>query len=184
MLYRIAPFFQFLPISLFSTYAFALGEPSNERWLDAFILAAIVGVIQLVVLVFINKPMSRLILAINCYLILGGLAALFQQWWVLKLYNQGQELSIFIFIIFIGIVTTIISKHGFIAAIGGTKQDTRQASYLLILASLIALFVAYLFQGSITYSAVLPIITLALLQRYLLSRCNKKSNNQVAHSLA
>jgi len=92
-------------------------------------------------------------------------------------------LSIFIFIIVVGIVTTAISKHGFIAAIDGAKDATRQASYILIIASLIALLVAYLFQGNITYSAVLPIIALALLQRYLLSRCNNISNKQGEHSL-
>jgi len=173
MFYRLAPFFQFLPISLFSTYAFALGLPSNERWLEAFMLSALVGVLQLVVLAFVKRPMSRLVLAINSYLIVGGLAAFFQQWWVLDLYNQGQELSIFIFIFTVGIITTFASQHGFIALEKGNKKQIRFASYLLLTASVVAAIIAFIFQGNTTYSAVLPIISLALIQRILLFRLRK-----------
>jgi hypothetical protein len=173
MFNRIAPFFQFLPISFFSSYAFWQGQPNNERWLEAFMLAAAVGIVQFVALLLMKKPMSRLVMATNLFLIFGGVAVYFQQWWFLELYAQGQEHSIFVFIIMIGVITTLFSTAGFIGVICEDKRQLKHKSYTLLLASVIVFFISFISSGDIFYSAVLPIVTLALLQRYLAFLLNK-----------
>jgi len=175
MFNRITPFFQFLPISFFSSYAFWQGQPNNERWLDAFMLAAVVGIAQFIALLLMKKPMSRLVMATNLFLILGGIAVYFHQWWFLELYAQGQELSIFIFIITVGLVTTWFSSAGFIGVICDDKRQLKHKSYYLLLASVFGLFISFTFSGDIFYSAVLPIVALALLQRYLAFVLNRLS---------
>ncbi|HSC69017.1 MAG TPA: hypothetical protein VLC79_15090, partial [Cellvibrio sp.] len=62
---------QFLPLSLFSSFAFWNGVPSNERWVQAFELGAVMGIIQLVIVYFQPNPVNRLILGANLYLIVG-----------------------------------------------------------------------------------------------------------------
>jgi hypothetical protein len=154
---------QFFPLSTFATYAFWSGIPSNERWLEAFQLGALLAIVQFIVLLVQVKPMNRLVLAGNIYLLLGGSAVYFQQWWYLEIYNYLRESAIIFLMILIGFVTTFTSSSGFIAVTG----SERKLSYYLLSATILALPFAFYFEGNRTYSAVLPIISLALFHRYL-----------------
>jgi hypothetical protein len=154
---------QFFPLSTFATFAFWNGAPTNGRWLEAFQLGALLGLIQLIILLPQKKPLNRLVLAGNIYLILGGLAAFFQQWWYLKLYDSLRESAIILLMVIVGSLTTFVSSSGFIAV----KGSDRKFSVYLLVATLSMLPFAIIFEGNRTYAAVLPIIFLAILQRYL-----------------
>jgi hypothetical protein len=154
---------QFFPLSTFATFAFWNGAPTNDRWLEAFQLGALLGLIQLIILLPQKKPLNRLVLAGNIYLILGGLAAFFQQWWYLKLYDSLRESAIILLMVIVGSLTTFVSSSGFIAV----KGSDRKFSIYLLVATISMLPFAIIFEGNRTYAAVLPIIFLAILQRYL-----------------
>lgn len=154
---------QFLPLSTFASFAFWYGAPSNERWLESYQIGALLGLIQLAILLPCNNPLNRLVLAGNIYLILGGLAAFFQQWWYLQLYALLRESAIILFMATIGLMTTLTSLSGFIAV----KNAPRKFSIYLLLATVSMLPFAIYFEGDRTYAAILPIIFLAILQRYL-----------------
>ena len=154
---------QFFPLSTFATFAFWNGSPSNERWLEAFQLGALLGLIQLVILLPQKNPLNRLVLAGNIYLILGGLAAFFQQWWYLKLYDSLRESAIILLMVIVGGFTTYVSSSGCIAV----KGSARKFSIYLLVATSAMLPFAIIFEGNRTYAAILPIIFLAILQRYL-----------------
>ena len=154
---------QFLPLSTFATFAFWNGAPSNDRWLEAFQLGALLGLIQLIILLPQKNPLNRLVLAGNIYLILGGLAAFFQQWWYLNIYDSLRESAIIILMVIVGSLTTFASSSGFIAV----KGSNRKLSVYLLLASISMIPFAIIFEGNRTFAAVLPIIFLAILQRYL-----------------
>ncbi|QFI37952.1 hypothetical protein FR932_08865 [Moritella marina ATCC 15381] len=154
---------QFFPLSTFATFAFWNGAPSNERYLEAFQLGALLGLIQLAILLPQQKPLNRLVLAGNIYLILGGLAAFFQQFWYLKIYDSLRESAIILLMVIIGSLTTFSSASGFIAV----KGSARKFSVYLLFASIAMLPFAIIFEGNRIYAAVLPIVFLAILQRYL-----------------
>ena len=154
---------QFFPLSSFATFAFWSGVPSNARWLEAFQLGALLGLIQLAFLLPQKEPLNRLVLAANIYLILGGIAVFFQQWWYLKLYGLLRETAIILLMVIIGFITTFTSSSGFIAIEGSTRKH----SVYLLIATILMLPFAIYFEGNRIYAAVLPIIFLALLQRYL-----------------
>jgi hypothetical protein len=154
---------QFFPLSIFATFAFWNGIPSNDRWLDAFQLGAVLGLLQLVILLPQKKPLNRLVLAGNIYLILGGVAVFMEQWWYLKLYGSLRESAIIIIMLTIGLITTFASSSGFIAV----KNSARIFSIYLLIATTAMLPFAIYFEGNRTYAAVLPIVFLAVLQRYL-----------------
>jgi hypothetical protein len=175
MLKKIAPLFQFLPLSIFSTIGFWQPQTSNETWLLAFQVAALVGICQFLLITKLKIVMSRLILSANIYLILGGLASFFQQWWYLEFYNSLQESAIFIVMIFVGITTMLFSNNGFV---GINKTLIKEAknrininkkSAYLFIAVLIALVVSVMFKGEIAISVVTPIVALAIFQRYLVN---------------
>jgi len=147
---------QFLPLSTFATFAFWNGAPSNDRWLEAFQLGALLGLIQLIILLPQKSPLNRLVLAGNIYLILGGLAAFFQQWWYLNIYDSLRESAIIILMVIVGSLTTFASSSGFIAVKGSNRK----------LSSISMIPFAIIFEGNRTFAAVLPIVFLAILQRY------------------
>lgn len=107
---------QFLPLSLFASYAFWYGTPEEARWQQAFQLASVAALLQLAIVLPQRRPASRLVLAANLYLLLGGLAFFAHQWWFLQLYDALRESAIFIIMLAVGIVTTVGSRSGFVAA--------------------------------------------------------------------
>ena len=155
---------QFFPLSLFATFAFWNGLPTIHRWLDAFVFGAILGLLQFAILILQKRPLNRLILAGNLYLILGGLAVLSKQWWYLEIYDSFRESGIILFMSIVGIISTLFSSHGFIAV----ENSPKKLSVYLFVATLTMLPISVLFEGNRTYAAVIPIIFLAIVQRVLI----------------
>jgi hypothetical protein len=166
---------QFLPLSSFASFAFWNGVPSNERWIQAFEFGALAGVIQLIIISFQPNPVNRLILGANLYLIVGGIAAFLQQWWLFKLYGSLQESAIFIFIFAVGLISTFATAAGFLSVHSQARAKVKNYSYCLLAATLIALGCSLLFQGDRAWSAAVPIIVLALLQRFFSHKLKQPS---------
>jgi len=185
MFKKLAPLFQFLPLSLFSTIGFWYPQTSNQNWLLAFQVAALVGIVQLLLIVKQQTVMSRLILSANLYLILGGLAAFFQQWWYLELYNTLQESAIFIMMLFVAVITMLGTNNGFVgidkALIIDAKERVKinKKSAYLFIGVLVSLVVSVFFKGNITISVVAPIVVLAIFQRYLVHTHNLQTSQVV-----
>jgi hypothetical protein len=170
---------QFFPLSLFASYAFWRGAPTNERWVEAFQIAAVAGIVQLAIVLPQRLPVNRLVLAGNIYLILGGLAALAQQWWYLQLYGQLRESAIFMVMLVVGVVATFATSPGFIAAADAEPAQARRYSIALLAATVLCLIPALAFEGNRLWSAVVPIIALALFQRHLAGLANRQARGAV-----
>lgn len=161
---------QFLPLSLFATYAFWNGVPDDLRWQRAFQLASVAALVQLAVVLPQPRPASRLVLAANLYLLLGGLAFFAGQWWFLQLYDVLRESAIFIIMLGVGIATTAGSRAGFVAACSVPRAAAVRASLWLLAATALALAVSVVYRGDRYLAAVYPILALAVIHRVLLHR--------------
>jgi hypothetical protein len=156
----------FLALALFAFLAFGGGPATDDRLLFAFKVAAPVAVVELAVLFRRAAPANRLILGANLWLAAGGLAAALQQWWWLKGYQQLGEAGLFIFMAFVGLVTTAFSRAGFVAAVG-PRRPVVLASLVLLAAVLLALLAAVYFRGDVKFAAVIPVIALSWFNRLL-----------------
>lgn len=161
---------QFLPLSLFAMYAFWQGAPDEQRWQHAFQLASVAALVQLAIVLPQPRPVSRLVLAANLYLLLGGLAFFTHQWWFLQLYDALRESAIFIIMLAVGVATTMGSRAGFVAACSLPRAPVVRASLWLLAATALALAVSISYRGDRYLAAVYPIIALAVLHRALLYR--------------
>jgi len=161
---------QFVPLSLFATYAFWNGNPDGNRWETAFELASIAAIVQLLILLPQRRPVNRLVLAANLYLLLGGLAFLGHQWWYLALYDSLRESAIFIFMLIVGVTTTLIGSAGFVGVENSTRSFVLRGSLVLLAATAVALGLSIVFRGDRYLAAVWPIVGLAVLQRFLIHR--------------
>jgi hypothetical protein len=163
-------FIQFLPLSLFASYAFWYGAPSNERWVEAFTIGALAAAIQLLIVLSRGRPANRLVLGANLYLLVGGIAATARQWWLLGVYGRLTETGIFLSILTVGVLATLLTPAGFVGVRGANVQAVRWYSAWLLMATLVATAASVAFRGNRTWSAVVPLIGLALLQRVFARR--------------
>jgi len=161
---------QFLPLSLFASYAFWHGAPDEARWQQAFQLASVAALAQLAIVLPQRRPASRLMLAANLYLMLGGLAFFTHQWWFLRLYDSLRESALFISMLAVGVVATVGSRAGYVAACSVPRGPVVRASAWLLAATAVALVASVVSRGDRYMAAVYPIIGLAVLQRVLLYR--------------
>jgi len=164
---RLAGLLPFFPLSVFALYAFRHGATTNERWIGAFELAAAAALFQLAVLLPRRRPINRLILGVNVYLLAGGAAALGSQWWLLETYGRLRESGIFLAILAVGLVATEATPSGFVGAAGVPRPAARRASLALLAATAAAVGVAVAFRGDRTWAALVPMVGLAVLQRVL-----------------
>lgn len=165
---------QFLPLSLFAAYAFWSGAPDEARWQQAFQWASLAALVQLAIVLPQRRPASRLVLAANLYLLLGGLAFFSRQWWFLQAYDALRESAIFIIMLAVGIVTTVASRAGYVAACTAPREAVVRASAWLLAATVLALVASVAYRGDRFLAAVYPIIALAILQRVLLYRLGRQ----------
>jgi hypothetical protein len=171
---------QFLPLSTFSTYAYWSGEPSNDRWVDAFIIGGVLGIVQLAMILYFARrsPLNRLVLAANLYLIVGGIACVMQWWDFMSLYATAMESAILGLMVVVGLVSTLFSRYGFIGVkIGPQRQLVKQYSFILLGSTLVAFAASLIFRGDSTFAAVIPIIFLAVILQLLKHRIKKHSQS-------
>lgn len=161
-----ASLFQFLPLSVFTIYSFRTGVPSQERLFTGFMIGAVVAVIQLIWLLRQQRPANRLILGANLWLIIGGAAVYFQLWGILKLFREMREAGLLASMLAIGIVTTLFSPAGYIGSSHADAVLVRKKSCLLLLVTVLALLCGLYFRGNTLFAAVIPIIILAVLNRF------------------
>ena len=175
---RFLPLVQFLPLSLFATYAFWHGAPTNERWVEAFKLGGIAALVQLAIVLPQRRPADRLILGANLYLVAGGVAAFTRQWWFLGWYGLVGPAGIFMFMFVVGAVTTFATSASFLAVPGAAPARARRYSLVLLAATLAAVVATHVFGSDGTRVAALAVLALALLRRALAARLAVSSGSQ------
>ena len=156
----------FLALAVFAAIAFGNGEPTDERMISAFKVGAAIAAVELAVLLGRSAPANRLIIGANLWLLVGGVAAVLEQWWLLKGYQKLGEAGLFIAMLTVGLATTALSPAGFVAATG-ERRRVLWSSAALVVAVLLALVGAIHFRGDVKLAAVRPVILLSWLNRLL-----------------
>ncbi len=156
----------FLALMVFSAVAFGSAPPNDEKMVFAFKVGAGVAAVELLVLLSRRTPANRLILGANAWLLGGGIAAVLEQWWWLRGYQQLGEASLFLALFTVGLAATLFTPTGFVAVVGPRKRVV-WASVALLAAVVAALWASVRFRGDIKLAAVVPVIALSWLLRLL-----------------
>ncbi len=156
----------FLALAIFAALAFGNGTSTDERMVHAFKVGAAVAAVELAALFWRKAPANRLVVGANLWLLAGGAAALFEQWWFLKGYQRMGEASLFISMLVVGVVTTALSPVGFVGTVG-ERRKVLWTSAAQLAAVALALMAAVQFRGDVRFAAVLPVIALSWLNRAL-----------------
>lgn len=174
---------QFLPLTLFATYAFWAGPtPPPERWERAFMLGGVAALVQMALVLRQRAPVNRLLLGANLYLLVGGLATVTRQWRVLVFYGLLKGAGIFAAILLVGLVTTIFSPSGYVGRRHPDRQKVRFYSLVLLGLTAAGLVVTVLFRGSGTWPVALPLLVVAIANQVLAHRLDQSPNGTEARA--
>ena len=158
----------FFPLSFFVYVAFLHGKPQATDWMNAFLAGGAMAGLHLALTNIRSRgrPMSRLILGANVYLMIGGAAVLTNQPAVLRALDSLRESGIFLCILAVGVVTTFCSGAGFIGAANRPDRSrVKRYSLSLLLLAALATAASFHFRGKLTLSAGVPLVTLAVANR-------------------
>lgn len=127
---------QYMPIIGFMLYArFA----EHEAWINAFSFGGLLALITVLVLFHERFLMDRLFFGVNLFLVLGAAGFLFDIDQIIHWYGATKGGPFFGCIVFVGLLSTLFTRTGFIGKRGMSKDATRYASFLLLAASVICL---------------------------------------------
>ncbi len=155
---------QFFPMSVFLRTALLNGKPQASDWLYAFMWGGSASILHLALLTFFSrdKPLNRIILGVNLYLIIGGIAVVTNQTALLNLLKILKESGIFLCLLVVGVSTTFASKAGFVGVTEPSmSKDIRSYSIWLIILTCAAITASFLFKGQMIVSAAAPLISLS-----------------------
>lgn len=154
-----------IPVMIFVTYGHNGGEPSFDRWVEAFQLGSLAAVVHLVFLATRQEPLNRIVLGGNIYLLAGGIAFISNQVWFLESLDHLQETGLMIAITIVGVLSTIFMQNGFIGVGSADKRGILIFSLCLLAVTVLALVVTMPFRGNPFVAGFLPIVGLIALQK-------------------
>jgi hypothetical protein len=166
--------FQFAPLSLFITLA-KKGGFTNEAWEGAFIAGSLLAFVETLFLLWKGKPLNRLLLGANIYLIIGGVATALNLLWLLRLYSQLRASAIFIVIFGVGLITTVFTSRGFLGVPAISKHEVMRLSYILLGFTTICGIVSFWFREDVFLSGTLPVVTLIFI-KWLLNKNHERNS--------
>src|SRR5579872_6687196 len=109
----VSRYTQFLPLVAFLWTARYFGF-NDTGWMYAFYAGSIIAIIQSAIFAFYKIFFNRFLLAINLFLLGGGVAFLTHSKILLNLYSDYQQVMLFVAFIIVGVVTTFFTKAGFV----------------------------------------------------------------------
>jgi len=161
----VSRYIQFLPLVAFLWTARYFGF-NDTGWMYAFYAGSVIAIIQSAIFVFYKIFLNRFLLAINLFLLGGGLAFLTNSTILLNVYDNYQHIMLFVALIIVGVVTTFFTKAGFVGVENSSPVKTRRFSLYLLGASVLGLGAALVFKNYGIVSAAVILILLRFLNEY------------------
>ncbi len=173
-------FLQFLPVSVFLSYAYRAGEPTPRRWLEAFALGSGLSLGRIIVSLWRKRPINPLAIGTDLYLFFGLLACLTQSEWMISLVSSSQAAGLLVALLITGAISTFASSRGYIFAEAGNRTAVVKMSIVLLAVTSAATALSFKFRGDTLYSGVIPVVAVAICQRLLRRRTMSNSIQVVA----
>jgi len=169
---RQLKFLEFVPLILYFTFVRAADADSvGRQWETAFLVGGVLSGATLFILMRRKTYiLNRILLGAHLFLISGAVAVILRFMPLLDIYLRFNPVPLFIWVIAVGIATSLFSPHGFIGSPGPDRKSNYSSSALLLAAAMIALGISWFFMGNIFYTDILPFIGLFMAQDWLQSR--------------
>lgn len=168
---------QFLPLSIFlltyrlTTLFYPVGDSCS--WQIAFIIGGIAALIQTAIFLYKKYELNPVILTVNCFLLCGGIGMTFGIKIILEFYKNFMQTTLLIWLLIVGIITTIFSKKGFVGVKHSSHTKIITYSLILVGAAGLAVIWSLYFKNNFFLSAFVPFAAVVLLRKVLMSVVSK-----------
>ncbi|MCG8565846.1 MAG: hypothetical protein MI747_12270 [Desulfobacterales bacterium] len=162
-----------LPLTLFVYFLRRIHTQPSATWENAFLAAGLAATLIIALHLYKKLTLNRIFLGINLYLISGGLAFLTHQWWLNEIYGHFHASGMFLWIIGVGLVSTLASPLGFMGVPSPEPKQVRKFSICLLGFTICAFVVSYAFRGHWILSEMVPFLWLFLGHNLLRARVGK-----------
>ncbi|MDD9301228.1 MAG: hypothetical protein HUK40_02340 [Desulfobacter sp.] len=165
-------FMEAVPLSVFLVYIRYIDASIPGNWKLPFIVSGIAALVLIFVWFLKKRGMNPLFLGINLYLLSGAMAFIGHQWWLPRIYNDLEASGMLLWIIVVGIFTTLLSPGGFVGTPCSCKNRIRKYSVYLLMAACVGFGLSWGFQGDKLLSEIIPFAGLFFIQNRLKYRLN------------
>lgn len=159
-----------VPFSLFLLFVRNMDTPLPQNWRLPFLVSGGAALGVILFLVYRRLIFNRLLLGINLYLMGGTIGFITGHWWLNNIYLHLQASGLLAWIFLTGLVSTLISPHGFIGSSFADSSSVKKQSAFLLLCTGVAFVLSYIFRGDRLLSEILPFTGLFILQAILRAR--------------
>ncbi len=154
----------FLPLAIFAWGPHLLGfTQQNGSWESAFYLGAASVLLQMAYSWYKNYSFDYIALGANAFLIYGALAYALHPA-LLFPYELFKQSIIFVWILLVGLITTLVTPEGFIQGSSTIKQQNFPGSLALLGLTALALLISYsilnLSNAGTVLSTIVPFVLL------------------------
>ncbi|MEN8244300.1 MAG: hypothetical protein ABFS43_05315 [Thermodesulfobacteriota bacterium] len=177
---RQLKFLEFVPLILYFTFVRAADADSvGRQWEIAFLVGGVLSAVTLFVLKRRNTYiLNRIMLGAHLFLISGAVAVILRFTPLLDIYQRFNPVPMFVWVIAVGVATSLFSPHGFIGSSNPDRKRNYSSSALLLAAAILALGISCFFMGNIFYTDILPFIGLFIVNDHLKSRIPNSSGGR------
>lgn len=162
---RLYQFIQIVPlIILIDLYL-----KSNKGGADianAFIVSGIYAFAVMLLLYIRGNIIDRMILSLNTYILVGGIAYMLQIYPLMRLFVYLDHSGIFATNVLVGFFTILFSPYGFVGVDHKSLMHIYFHSFNLLIISVFILTISLYFQGNEILGAVIPLMILGACHRW------------------
>lgn len=164
-----------IPLMIFLGYLRIIDTQIPENWKMPFLASGCAAILIIIFAFYKKKLMDRILLGFNLYFITGGVAFIAHQWWLNNFYDRLQASGLLLWVIVIGLSTTLFNSYGFIGVKSSNTNSVKKYSFYLLFFSIIAFSLSFACRGNRVLSELVPFIGLFVLQSILREKMNEKS---------
>ena len=150
--------FQFFPLLIF------LYLVKNEHGFPkAFLWSSLAAVCSLTITFFGITESDKFLLAVNCFIIGGGLRFFLNIPMLGAAYKKLMQATIFVWLFIVGAISTVFAAGGFIG-VEGSSVSVFTTSLILLAGTIVAIAIALRFKGDMYLAGALPFMILFILR--------------------
>jgi hypothetical protein len=148
------------PLPLFLLLVHRLNPSAPAEWRMPYFVCTGVAIVTTVWLLVRSETLNRICLGVNLYFLSGSIGLALQWEWLNATYGRLEATGMLLWIVVVGIISTLCSRPGFVAVDAGPTPIIWRNSLYLVGVALCVMFLSWAFVGNALLSAYVPFIIL------------------------
>jgi hypothetical protein len=174
-------FIESIALILFLVYIHSIEMHRAEDWLIPYLIGSVCSLIASIYSYLNNQIANRIFVGIGCYFYSGFIGVMMDWDWLNQLYGQLKASALLLWILAVGVITTIASPHGFLGKKTALQFRLNHnfmvdlGSIQLLIVCLIATLLSFVFHSNRLFGEWIPFILLFSARNLFFNRALKQA---------